>query len=87
VRRGFAQKVVEMDIPLLSKEGCPSHQTLDCEGGVVTHEPRSAPYLLKLITTPSAPLRKGIILLMAQPPLPGKEGNVHLGVAGLENSN
>src|SRR5215471_15272168 len=38
--------------------------------------PRSAPcFCWNLRTTPSAPLRNGIFLLMAQPPLLEKEGN------------
>src|SRR5215471_14993922 len=32
-------------------------------------------FCLKFLTTPSAPLRNGIFLLVAQPPLLGKEGN------------
>ena len=65
---GFAQKVGEMNIPRLSKAGSPSDPTLERSGGAVRNEPRSAPYLLKLLTAPSAPLRNGAILLMAQPP-------------------
>jgi hypothetical protein len=50
--------------------------TLDRAAGVVIKKSRSAPYLLKLLTTPAAPLRNGTISFMAQLPLLGKEGNV-----------
>jgi len=40
--------VIEMDIPRLSKAGCPSDQTLDREGGAVINEPRSAPCFVEL---------------------------------------
>src|SRR5215467_4020263 len=37
--------------------------------GVVSKRSRSAPFCWKLLTTPSAPLRNGIFLLMEQLPL------------------
>jgi hypothetical protein len=67
-------------IPLLFKEGVAAHKekprSILAAAGVVNNEPRSAPYLLKLLTTPSAPIRKRSFLLVAQTPLLEKEGNV-----------
>ena len=67
-----------MEIPRLSRRGARAIQTLDREGGAIGKEPRSAPYLLKLLTAPSAPQRNVAFLLVAQPPRLGKAGNVHL---------
>jgi hypothetical protein len=63
--------------PPFQRRGARGIKPLEAEGGVVSKRSRSlliysrsAPYFcLKLLTTPSAPLRNGIFLLMAQPPL------------------
>ena len=52
-----AHKVSEVDIPRLSKAGCPSDQTLDRSGGAVSNEPRSEPYLLEvMLEIPNRPV-------------------------------
>ena len=43
---------------------------------MVIDEPRSAPFLLNLLTAPSAPAKEREHYLMAQPPRLGKAGNV-----------
>jgi hypothetical protein len=69
-------------IPLLSKEGCSRHQT-ECReatlwgaNGVVLIEPRSAPFFIEVTNHPVCALKEWDLLLMAQPPLLEKEGNV-----------
>jgi len=59
--------------PAFPRRGARANQTLDREGGAVGKETRSAPYLLKLLTAPSAPKRNVTFLLVAQPPRLGKE--------------
>ena len=45
--------------PAFPRRGARANQTLDREGGAVGKETRSAPYLLKLLTAPSAPKGTG----------------------------
>jgi hypothetical protein len=69
--------VVAAHSPPFLRRGARGIKPLEAEGGVLVKGrvsllicSRSAPYFcLKLLTTPSAPLRNGIFLLMAQPPL------------------
>ena len=73
------ESTVEHHSPPFSRRGGRAIKTLERSAEVVIKESRSAPIsCLNLLTTPSAPLRNGTILLVAQPPLLGKEGNVAL---------
>jgi hypothetical protein len=84
------KKCPSWTFPAFPRRGARAIQTLDREGGAVGKGPRSAPYLLKLLTAidaspyrarasrPSAPERNVTFLSVAQPPRLGKAGNVHL---------
>ena len=71
------ESTVEHHSPPFSRRGGRAIKTLERSAGVVIKE--SPISCLNLLTTPSAPLRNGIFLLRAQPPLLGKEGNGHAG--------
>src|SRR5262249_42865411 len=61
--------------PAFPRRGARAIKPLEREGGAVVKERRSAPFLLKLLTAPSAPAKERDHLLMAQPPRLGKAGN------------
>ena len=65
----------EQHSPPFSRRGARAIKPLEREGGAVVKEPRSAPFLLKLLTAPSAPAKERDHLLMAQPPRLAKAGN------------
>jgi len=44
-------------------------------GGVVTNEPRSAPFLVEVTNHPVCAAKERDLLFLAQPPLLEKEGN------------
>src|SRR5690242_3313276 len=75
------ERTVSDPFPSVFKEGWTRHQILsrshlDLERpGWLSRNREAHLILLKLLTTPSAPLRNGIFLSVAQPPLLGKEGN------------
>ena len=75
-------EIDDRPIPLLFKEGWTRHQMmsrshLDLERtGWLFRNREAHLILLKLLTTPSAPLRNGSFFFVSQTPLLGKEGNV-----------
>jgi prepilin-type N-terminal cleavage/methylation domain-containing protein len=78
-QHGSAQKVIEMDIPRLSKAGCPSDQTVQTRGWGGYQGIAKRPFFVEVTNRPvCAAEEEEDILLMAQPPRLGKAGNVHL---------